>query len=88
MSGFTLGWLSLVAIAIALWLFLLIRMIGRLRRQTGRAEEAGTPGGEARARALGGFFSDPSVMTERRQLLWMTILVGLLLLGGPLVGAR
>lgn len=85
MTGLYLGWLLLIGIIVFVWALLFIRMVRRLSRQTARAEEAGTPEPQAGLRALGGFFSDPSVMTERRQLLWATIVLILALLGAPLV---
>lgn len=87
MSGLYLAWMVLVAIAVFVWALLFIRMVRRLQRQTHRAEEDGMTTGRAGLFALEGFFSDPSVVTERRQLLWLTIVVLLLLLGSPFVGA-
>lgn len=85
MTGFYLGWLVLIGIIAFVWAFLFIRMVRRLSRQTARAEEAGTPEPTAGLRALGGFFSDPAVIAERRQLMWVTVVLILTLLGAPFV---
>lgn len=88
MTGLYLAWMVLLAIAVFVWALLFIRMVRRLQRQTHRAEDSGMTSGRAGLFALEGFFSDPAVVTERRQLLWLTIVVLLLLLGAPFVGVQ
>lgn len=84
--------LILRGIVFAIWVFLMFRMLGRLTRQSQRELDR-TGGGYFTwvghsMRAFGGFFSDPSVATERRQLIWVTVLLMLMTVGQPLVMAR
>lgn len=83
MSGYYIGWLLLLAVLAFLWALLFIRAVKRLGEETEEAEEAGIPEPKAGLLALEGFFSDPSIITERRQLLWLTALFLLVLVGGP-----
>ena len=92
MTGFYIGWMILLAIVMIVWIFLMIRMLTRLTRQSMRALDQ-TGGGYFTwvghsLTAFGGFWSDPSVATERRQLIWVTILLMLIVVGGPLLAVR
>ncbi|MBR9863664.1 MAG: hypothetical protein GYB24_09520 [Rhodobacteraceae bacterium] len=81
--------LTLMGIVFAVWVFLMFRMLGRLTRQSIREHDR-TGGGYLVwmghvFRAFGGFFSDPSVATERRQLIWVTILLMLVVVAQPFI---
>ncbi|MDR6267200.1 hypothetical protein [Roseobacter sp. N2S] len=84
--------LTLMGIVFAIWVYLMFRMMGRLTRQSIREHDR-TGGGYVTwfghgLRAFGGFFSDPSVATERRQLIWVTVLLMLIVVAQPLVLVR
>lgn len=84
--------LILTGIVIAFWVYLMFRMLGRLTRQSIREHDR-TGGGALTwvghsLRAFGGFFSDPSVATERRQLIWVTVLLMLIIVSQPLILVR
>ena len=81
--------LILMGIVFLVWVILMFRMLGRLTRQSMRELDR-TGGGYFTwvghsLKAFGGFFSDPSVTTERRQLIWVTILLMLIIMAQPII---
>ena len=90
--SFQTVWLVLLALIFAFWVFLMFRMLTRMTRQSMRELDR-TGGGYFTwighsLRAFGGFFSDPSFATERRQLIWVTILLMLAIVAQPIVLGR
>jgi hypothetical protein len=87
----TLNILSLVLMGVvfAVWVILMTRMLWRLTKQS--LDALGETGGgyftwvAHSFRAFGGFFSDPSVASERRMLIWVTILMMLINVARPIL---
>ena len=89
MAPVQMALLILMGIVFLVWVILMFRMLGRLTRQSMRELDR-TGGGYFTwvghsLKAFGGFFSDPSVATERRQLIWVTILLMLIIMAQPIV---
>ena len=89
MAPVQMALLILIGIVFLVWVILMFRMSGRLTRQSMRELDR-TGGGYFTwvghsLKAFGGFFSDPSVATERRQLIWVTILLMLIIMAQPIV---
>jgi hypothetical protein len=89
MPPFNIAILILMGLIFALWMFLMFRMLWRLTRQSLDALDASGGGYFAwvghSLRAFGGFFSDPSVAAERRQLIWVTVLLLLIIVAQPVL---
>lgn len=89
MPPFNIAILILTGLIFALWVFLMFRMLWRLTRQS--LDALGETGGGYfvwvghSLGAFGGFFSDPSVASERRQLIWVTVLLMLVIVAQPVL---
>ena len=89
MQPFQVALLVLMGVVFVLWAFLMFRMLWRMTKQSMEALNE-TGGGfftwvTHSLRAFGGFFSDPSVATERRQLIWVTVLLMLIIAAQPIL---
>ena len=90
MPPFNIAILILMGLIFALWGFLMFRVLWRLSRQSldalGRSLAAGISHGLGTVCAhLAGSFSDPSVATERRMLIWVTVLLMLIIVAQPVL---
>jgi hypothetical protein len=89
MQPFQLALLVLMGFVFVLWAFLMFRMLRRLTRQSmdalGESEGGFFAWVTHSLRSFGGFFNDPSVATERRQLIWITVLLMLIIVAQPIL---